>query len=168
MLYNQEDIKGIREFMLAKHYTIAVAESVSSGHLQAALSTAEDASIFFQGGITTYNIHQKYVQLHVDPTHAISCNCVSSQVSEEMAENVCKLFGSDWGIGITGYATPVPSDPAMPLYALASIAFKGEVVKTDVLIAESKDPFEVQVGYVNKILENCLAVFLQEELAHTS
>jgi len=165
MLYNQEDIKKIRDFMLAKRYTLAVAESVTSGHLQVAMSTAEDASIFFQGGITTYNIHQKYVQLHIDPTHAISCNCVSSQVSEEMAENVCKLFGSDWGIGITGYATPVPSDPSMPLYALASIAFKGRAIKTDVLIAESEDPFSVQVEYVNKILENSLVLFLQEEVA---
>ena len=164
MLYNQEDIKKIRDFMLAKRYTLAVAESVTSGHLQVAMSTAEDASIFFQGGITTYNIHQKYVQLHIDPTHAISCNCVSSQVSEEMAENVCKLFGSDWGIGITGYATPVPSDPSMPLYALASIAFKGRAIKTDVLIAESEDPFSVQVEYVNKILENSLVLFLQEEV----
>ncbi|HMI79778.1 MAG TPA: CinA family protein, partial [Ferruginibacter sp.] len=159
MLYNEKDIKRIGAFMLARRYTIAVAESVSSGHLQAALSTADDASFFFQGGITAYNIHQKYVHLHIDPTHAISCNCVSSQVSEEMAENVCKLFGSDWGIGITGYASPVPSDPSMPLYALASIAFQGKTIKTDVLIAESKDPVEVQVEYVNKVLENSLALF---------
>jgi nicotinamide-nucleotide amidase len=165
MIYNQGDIKRIRDYMLSKRYTIAVAESVTSGHLQAALSTAEDASFFFQGGITTYNIHQKYVHLHIDPTHAITCNCVSSQVAEEMAEHVCRLFGSDWGIGITGYASPVPSDPSMPLYALASVAFKGKTIRTDVLIAEAEDPFDVQVEYVNKILENSLSLFLQEEMA---
>ncbi len=149
--------------MQERHYTLAVAESVTSGHLQAAMSSAEDASIFYQGGITTYNIHQKYVHLHIDPTHAISCNCVSAQVAEEMAENVCRLFGSDWGIAITGYASPVPADPAMPLYALASIAFKGRVVKTDVLIAEATDPMEVQVEYVNKVLENSVALFSEQE-----
>jgi nicotinamide-nucleotide amidase len=163
MLYKEDNIKRIREFMIAKHHTIAVAESVTSGHLQAALSTAEDATLFYQGGITTYNIHQKYVQLHIDPTHAISCNCVSTQVAEEMAENVCRLFGSDWGISITGYATPVPSDPAMPLYALASIAFRGKSIKTDVLIAETTDPVEVQIDYVNKLLENSVMLFLEQE-----
>lgn len=152
--------------MLANQHTIAVAESVTSGHLQAALSTAEDASIFFQGGITAYNIHQKFTHLQVDPTDAISCNCVSRQVSEEMAENVCSLFGSDWGIGITGYCAPMPSNPYMKLYALYSIAFKGKTVMSDVLIAEGDDPFEIQVAYTNMILRNCLTVLKEESLCY--
>ncbi len=114
MLYNEEHIKSIADFMLSRKYTLAVAESVTAGHLQAALSTAEDATLFFQGGITAYNIHQKYVHLNIDPVHAITCNCVSTQVAEEMAESVCRIFGSDWGIGITGYASPLPADPSMP------------------------------------------------------
>jgi hypothetical protein len=40
--------KKIRDFMLAHNHTIAVAESVTAGHLQAALSTADEASLFFR------------------------------------------------------------------------------------------------------------------------
>src|SRR5690348_6264721 len=88
--------------------TVAVAESVTSGNLQAIFSLAKNATLFFQGGMTAYNIGQKCRHLMVEPTHAIECNCVSQKVSEQMAAEICHLFTSDYGIGITGYASPVP------------------------------------------------------------
>jgi PncC family amidohydrolase len=158
MIYNANDIKKIRDFMLAHNHNIAVAESVTSGHIQAALSTADEASLFFQGGITAYNINQKYSQLHIDPAHCISCNCVSRKVAEEMAVHVCKQFNADWGIGVTGYASPLSHEPGMQLYALYSIAFKGHKIKTEAIIAVPGTAFEVQVGYANTVLKNCVGV----------
>jgi nicotinamide mononucleotide (NMN) deamidase PncC len=54
-----------------------------------------------------------------------------------MAENVCRLFNADWGIGITGYASPLSKGDGdgMQLYALYSIAFKGKKIKTEAIIA---------------------------------
>ena len=88
--------KKLRNYFINHCQSIAVAESVTSGNLQAIFSQVKDAAKFFQGGITTYNIGQKYKHLNVDPIHAIACDCVSLQVAENMSLNVCKLFNSDW------------------------------------------------------------------------
>ncbi len=51
-MYNTYGYSAIRDYMVRNHYTLAAAESVSSGHLQAALFLAREATLFFQGGIT--------------------------------------------------------------------------------------------------------------------
>src|SRR3569623_3776187 len=102
MIYDEKSIEQIKNYLLSNHLTIAVAESVTSGHLQAALSTAIDASKFFQGGITAYNIGQKSRHLTIEPTHALECDCVSDIIAESMALNICTMFLSNEGLGITG------------------------------------------------------------------
>jgi nicotinamide-nucleotide amidase len=104
----KKTLDQIKKYMLQHQETLAVAESVTSGTLQAAFSRAEDATLFFQGGLTAYNVGQKSLQLNIDPIYGLSCNCVSERIASEMAQHICKRFCCDWGIGITGYATPVP------------------------------------------------------------
>src|SRR5689334_9261316 len=106
--FSQSTLDKIREQLMTKKQTVAVAESVTSGLLQLAFSSMIDASEFYQGGITAYNLAQKTRHLLVEPIHANSVNCVSQRVADEMATQVAKLFLSDWGIAVTGYATPVP------------------------------------------------------------
>src|SRR4051794_20552902 len=101
-------INRIKDLLIQRHQTISVAESVTAGLLQLSLSSAENALDFFQGGITAYNLGQKARHLHIDPIYALSCNCVSDRIADMLALNVCDLFSSDWGIGITGYASAVP------------------------------------------------------------
>ena len=82
-MFDKQTLQAVADHLSRHHQTIAVAESVTAGFLQAALASAENASTFFQGGITAYNIHQKYAHLHVDLPHAIVCNCVSGQVADK-------------------------------------------------------------------------------------
>src|SRR5688572_182489 len=103
-----EVINDIARLLLRKKQTIAVAESVTSGNIQAALSRAENAAQFFQGGMTVYNMGQKCRQLNVDPVHAESCNSVSQRVADQLSLNINISFLSHYGIGITGYAAPFP------------------------------------------------------------
>lgn len=55
MPYDETVINVIRDLLISRRQTISVAESVTSGHLQAALSSADNAMEFYQGGITAYN-----------------------------------------------------------------------------------------------------------------
>ena len=87
--------------------SIAVAESLTSGHLQANLGRVSGSSAYFLGGITAYNIAVKADLLGVDRTHAAEVDCVSQRVAREMAAGVQKLFSSDIGIATTGYAEPI-------------------------------------------------------------
>jgi nicotinamide-nucleotide amidase len=152
-MYNTKEITGIKNYMLKHRQTLAVAESVTSGHLQAALSLAVGASEFFQGGITAYNIGQKSRHLKVNAIHALSTNCVSKRVSEEMALNAIAFFSSDWAIGITGYAAPVPELNINDLFAFYAIAYEGEIVISRKISASDEGQFAVQVLYTDKVLK---------------
>src|SRR5205809_1610359 len=107
-MFDKITLQEAADILFRKHYTLAVAESVTAGLLQAAFAAAENATAFFQGGITAYNTKQKYMHLHVDILHAVSCNCVSDAIASQMASGVSKSFLSNWGIGVTGYASPLP------------------------------------------------------------
>jgi nicotinamide-nucleotide amidase len=152
-MYNRNHISKIKELLLKRNETVAFAESVTSGHLQAAMSLAEGASQFFQGGITTYNITQKTKLLHVNALHALQCNCVSEQVSQEMALQALTLFSSTWAVGITGYAAPVPELGIHELFAFYSIATGNTILKTGMVRSNQKDVLEVQLYYTDEVLK---------------
>src|SRR5690606_38898282 len=67
-------LNDISNILLKRNETIAVAESVTSGLMQVAFSSAQGAIGFYQGGITAYNIAQKYKHLNVEPIYALACN----------------------------------------------------------------------------------------------
>lgn len=138
--------------MLARQETIAVAESVTAGLLQFSFSNIPDAIQFFQGGLTCYNLAQKFKHLQVEPVHAQSVNCVSQKVADEMASGISKAFQSEWGIGVTGYATPVPESDHK-LFAYFSIVYKGKVKAHGKLSLKKQDPPAVQLYYTNTILK---------------
>ena len=137
--------------MVKNGQTVAVAESVTAGLVQLSFAQAEMASDFFQGGITVYNIGQKYKHLQVEPIHALQCNCVSLKVTTEMALHVRNLFNSQWGIGITGYATPVP-ESGNKIFAYYAIANEKKLVSKGKLIPDKKNPFEVQLFYTRSVI----------------
>jgi nicotinamide-nucleotide amidase len=86
--------------------TLAVAESLTAGHLQAQVASVSGASEFFLGGVTAYTLDEKVKLLGVNRAHARSVDCVSQRVAVEMAFGVTGLFGADVGVATTGYAEP--------------------------------------------------------------
>jgi nicotinamide-nucleotide amidase len=151
-MYNTNVINSIKEILLKRKQTLAVAESVTSGHLQAAFSLADGASLFFQGGITAYNLGQKARHLHVDPIVAESCNCVSDKVTEQMALHAAELFSCDWTIAITGYAAPVPEIGVKDLFAFVAFSNKGKVALAKKIIAEKQNLFDCQIFFTEQVL----------------
>jgi nicotinamide-nucleotide amidase len=101
------ELKGL--LLRGPRLTLAVAESVTSGRLQARLGATSGASDYFLGGITAYSLEEKVRHLGVDRGHAEADHCVSARVAEQMARGACILFGSDLGASTTGYAEPSPA-----------------------------------------------------------
>ena len=89
---------------------LAIAESLTGGRLQAAITSVSGASTFFAGGITAYHIDQKVSLLGVDRNHASQVNCVSERVACELATGACDLFGCKIACATTGYAEPCPDE----------------------------------------------------------
>jgi nicotinamide-nucleotide amidase len=146
-------INTIGDQMIKRKETVAVAESVTAGQLQFLFSGLPQAEEFFQGGITVYNLGQKTRQLNIDPIHAQSCNSVSEKIAIEMASNVATRFVSDWGIGITGYASPVPELDIKLLYAYYAVVYKGQAMEFSCINSIKATPSEVQRDYAEFIME---------------
>lgn len=86
--------------------TIAAAESLTGGHVQAMLTSVSGSSVYVRGGITAYTLDEKVRCLGVNRAHAKRANCVSQQVAVEMAMGACRLFDTDVAVSTTGYAEP--------------------------------------------------------------
>lgn len=119
-----------RLIQAAPSLTLAVAESMSCGQVQARIGTISGASEFFLGGITAYSLDQKVRLLGVDRRAAKRVNSVSAEIAEQMARGACKLFGSDLGIATTGYAEAVPGEKVAEPFAWWALVQmrKGRVV----------------------------------------
>lgn len=88
--------------------TLAVAESLTAGQVQARIASVSGASDYFLGGITAYSLEQKVKLLGVSRAHAKAVDCVSQRVAVEMAAGAARLFGADLALATTGYAEPAP------------------------------------------------------------
>lgn len=98
---------GLKELMLQPpRLTLAVAESMTCGRVQAAIGRNSGASEFLLGGITAYTLDQKVRHLGVDRAAARRVNSVSADVAAQMAQGACSLFGAALGVATTGYAEP--------------------------------------------------------------
>lgn len=109
--------------------TLAVAESLTCGRLQAAIGAISGTSGFFLGGITAYALEQKVRHLGVDRALAESCDAVSAEVAVQMAAGVCRLFGSDIAAATTGYAEPAPERGIAHPLAYWAITYGGRVAR---------------------------------------
>ena len=150
-LFDPAVLRVIGKELQDSKQTIAVSESVTSGLLQFAFSNMQDAEKFYHGGITAYNVGQKYKHLNVEPIHAIGVNCVSQKIADEMALHVAELFNSDWGTGITGYAT-ASEESGNQRFAYYSISFRQAIKHSGILQAPAEAPPAVQLYYVTELL----------------
>lgn len=118
-----DDTAELKALMLrAPRLTLAVAESMTCGRLQALIGEISGASEFFLGGVTAYNLEQKVRHLGVDRSAAAAVNCVSAAVAEQMARGASVLFGADVGVATTGYAEPSPAQGAGEPFAWWAVA----------------------------------------------
>lgn len=151
-LYDTIAINRIKDFLTSNDKTLSIAESVTSGHLQAAFSLADNATLFYHGGITAYNLAQKYKHLSIDPIYGTKVNCVSERMAIEMAKNVTQLFRSDYGIAITGYASKIPELNVNELFAFAAIASKEDLITVKKLTSQKTEMLDAQVDFANQFL----------------
>lgn len=159
----QKDLlEDIGNYLHASEETVATAESVTAGFLQFSFSQVKDASKVFKGGMTVYTLEEKVKFLNVDEKEAEACDCVSQNISDTMALNIAKSFGTDWGMAVTGYATPV-EESDFKLFAYFSFAYKGEIVLSRKIDLHSrKDAISAQLCYSEFMLE-CFKVEIENQ-----
>jgi nicotinamide-nucleotide amidase len=116
---------ALKRMMLRKpRLTLAAAESLTSGRVQARVGEISGASNFFVGGITAYTLEQKVRHLGVDRAMARRVNSVSAEVAGQMARGACVLFGSDLAVATTGYAEPSRAEGVSDPFAWWALAHR--------------------------------------------
>jgi nicotinamide-nucleotide amidase len=106
--------------------TLAVAESVTCGSVQACIGLAPGASAYFLGGITAYSLDEKVRHLGVNRRRARAVDCVSAEVAEQMARGACALFRADVAVATTGYAEPLPERGVSHPFGWWAVALRGK------------------------------------------
>lgn len=137
--------------------TLAVAESLTAGHVQARVAAVSGASNFFLGGVTAYTLEQKVKLLGVKRAAAKKVNCVSAAVAEAMACGVCGLFGADVGVATTGYAEPSAAEGVTEPYAWWAVARRGARGKFSVRHGRVECPGASRVAVQEIVAEAALA-----------
>lgn len=85
--------------------SLSCGESCTGGQLAATLTEVPGASSHFLGGTVAYTFGAKAKALGV-ASELLVDGAVSRAVAEAMAQGAIQAHGSDWGVGITGWAGP--------------------------------------------------------------
>ncbi len=109
--------------LLAKGKTLAVAESLTGGYLAKRITDIPGASRCFSCGIVSYTNAMKQQLLQVSEQTLARYGAVSEQTALEMAQNVRRIAGADYGLSATGFAGPATQqEPAC--YSYIAVADK--------------------------------------------
>jgi nicotinamide-nucleotide amidase len=113
------DVPGLPDVVIellgGRGDSLATAESCTGGLISGALTDVPGASEVFFGGVVTYSNDAKERLIGVPHETLLEHGAVSEEVARSMAEGVCRRFGADWGIGITGIAGPTGGTDEKPV-----------------------------------------------------
>jgi nicotinamide-nucleotide amidase len=137
--------------------TLAAAESLTAGNVQARIASVSGSSGYFRGGLTAYSIDEKVKLLGVNRAAAKRVNCVSARVAEEMAAGAAKLFGTDLAVAATGYAEPSAADGVAAPMAWWAVAHRRRGRGVKIFSGRVECPGEPRVAVQQIVAEAVLA-----------
>ncbi|HSF59648.1 MAG TPA: competence/damage-inducible protein A [Candidatus Binatia bacterium] len=108
-----EQIVG--RLLLAKHQTLALAESCTGGYISHRITRVAGSSAYYYGGTATYSNDAKIRFLGVDPATLESHGAVSRETALEMSRGIRQRTGAGIGLSVTGIAGPLGGTPEKPV-----------------------------------------------------
>ena len=99
----------------SKNSTVSTAESCTGGLIGHRLTEVSGSSDVYKGGFVVYSNESKIDLLGVDKSILKKYGAVSEETAQSMAKNVIKIFGSDYGISVTGIAGPAGGTDQKPV-----------------------------------------------------
>ncbi len=105
----------VSELLREKGKTVSLAESCTGGYVSSLLTAIPGASDVFKGAIVPYTNKAKHELLQVDEDIFTSVGAVSQECVEQLAQQVLKVFDSDYSIAISGIAGPTGGTPEKPV-----------------------------------------------------
>lgn len=97
-----EEAAAVIDALLARRFTLGLAESCTGGTIMALLTDVPGAGKVVRGGIVTWDEDTKVDPLGVDAAVIAEHGVVSANVAKAMAHRAKRLLGADIGFAITG------------------------------------------------------------------
>ena len=107
--------KEVAKLLIARGWTLALAESCTGGLVSAALTNLAGSSDWFERGYITYSNQAKTECLDVAAETIKSFGAVSEQVAKAMSEGAQKNAGVNVSFSITGIAGPAGGSIEKPV-----------------------------------------------------
>lgn len=101
--------------LLDNKLILATAESCTGGMIAAAITDLPGSSQLFSGAVVAYSNQIKINVLAVPEQIIAKYGAVSSECVSAMVEGICKKFGTDVGIAVSGVAGPDGGTPQKPI-----------------------------------------------------
>lgn len=120
--------KQLTKKLIQKKLTIAAAESCSGGYISYLLTKTPGSSRIFKGSIVSYALSSKTKLFKINPSLLKKDQGVSEKICRLMAQKVKKIFTSDIGISIVGFAGPTAKINMKPGTVFIGIAQKNHCV----------------------------------------
>jgi nicotinamide-nucleotide amidase len=101
--------------LIARHETIAVAESSTGGLIAAALLAVPGASVYFLGGAVIYTKTARAALLGIGDAEMVGLRPATETYALLLAKRMRERHGAAWGLGETGATGPTGNrygDPA--------------------------------------------------------
>jgi nicotinamide-nucleotide amidase len=138
--------------LIARHETVAIAESSTGGLIAAALLGVPGASAYFLGGAVVYTKSARAALLDLGDTEMKGLRAATEAYALLIAERVRERHGAVWGLGETGATGPAGNrygDPA----GHTCIAVAGPVERAITLRTGSADRLSNMEVFAKRALE---------------
>ena len=127
-------------------WTVATAESLTSGNVATALGAAPQASDWFVGAVIAYSLQVKHRALGVPEGPVVTAEC-----AEQMATGLLELTGAHVAVSTTGVGGPEPSEGEPPGTAYVTVANQDGPIATRRLELEG-EPEDVLTQTVDEVI----------------
>lgn len=122
--YGQDDDtlpSVIGRMLLERGEWLGIAESCTGGLLASRITDVAGSSRYMRGSVVCYATDVKTGLVGVEAGMIAREGVVSGAVAEALAERARSVLGAEWGIGVTGYASPGPEvkEPGLVWIAVA-------------------------------------------------
>jgi nicotinamide-nucleotide amidase len=125
-------------------WSLAIAESVSGGHLGARLVGVPGASAWFRGGVLVYTEESKVTLAGVDPDVLARSGPVSEETAGALAAGIRARLDAEVGLGVVGVAGPTTQGGRAVGTVCVGVVLPDGVARTRELQVPGRSRTEIQ------------------------
>ncbi len=128
------------EILRKKKLTLSTAESCTGGLCAKLMTDLSGSSEVFYGGVCAYTNEMKMKLLDIPKELLDTYGAVSDEVAKALSRSACEKFGTDAGIGVTGYADPASGDEKNPGGTVyVAVTLRGKTVSSKIYQPQSRE-----------------------------